>query len=172
MSRRGDTRSRSDINENVDRSSENMREKGDDMDIIATDVETVRDTLENLESGGTTEGADAVEVGIRGAEDVTEEEFDDADRQLEDLHTENEAHEQELDERSESVDSDLQRISDASATIETQHTVNELVKAKDAALQDISFISEQITRAKEAREESERVQSEYQQRVHGNRSSR
>lgn len=167
MSRaRGDCVSRSDITEHVGRSQQDMREKEGDLEKIATDMETVRETLEALDFGGTSEGCDGVEMSMRGAEDVTESVFDREDEELEKVQADAEDHQGEIQERTDSDNSDLEQISDASSRIETSEAVNELVKAKDAALRDIEFLSEQIRRAQDAREESEQTQQEYQRRVH------
>ena len=167
MDRQGDTKTRAEVSETVERSSEDMREKGDDLEKVAADVATVRETLESLEFGGTAEGSEAVEISIRGAEDVTTEVFDREDGELQEVHAGAEGFQDELQENSSSVDADLERISDAGGELETQETVNELVKAKDAALHDIDFLQEQISAAREAREESERAREEYRQEVHG-----
>jgi hypothetical protein len=64
---------------------------------------------------------------------------------------------------------DLGKISDASGRIETDDTVNELINAKEGVLKDIDFIDEHQQIAEEARDESERLQQEHQNRVHGQR---
>ncbi|MBT3193971.1 MAG: hypothetical protein HN341_15610, partial [Verrucomicrobia bacterium] len=116
---RKDTRSQGDIADTVERSSADMDEKIGDLDKIKEDVQTVRETLESLDFGGTTEGADAVEESISGAEDATIDVFDLESEQLDDSQTENEEYGRELNEHSESVTSDLGKISDASGLIDT-----------------------------------------------------
>ena len=165
MGRRGDSKDRSDISETVEQSASDMSEKGEDLDTIATDMETVRETLAGLDFGGTTEGGDAVEMSIHGAEDVTDGVFDGQDAELESIQGENEACQEELDGHSDSVNSDLDKISDGSSRIQTGETVNELLKAKEAALQDIDFLTEHVSRAREARDESEQAQEGYRQRI-------
>ena len=166
MPRRSDTPSRSEISERIDGDAERMREKEGDIETTVSDIETVRHTLENLDLGGTSEGSEAVEGAIQGAEDVTVEVFDGQDTELEEIQGEDEEYECEVDERTDSVESDLGKVSDASIQIDTDEGVNELIKAKEAALQDIDFFKEQGERAREAREESERIQQEYQARAH------
>ena len=163
---RKDTKSRGDISEAVEGSAADMGEKLGDLEKTQQDVETVRQTLESLEFGGTSEGADAVEESISGAEDVAVEVFDREGEELDEVQSENEEYEGELQEHSESDKSDLEKISGAGGSIDTDETVRELMKAKEAALQDADFLAEQIERAKDARDESERVQQEYSNRVH------
>ena len=54
--------------------------------------------------------------------------------------------EQELRERSDTSESDLGKVSDATGRIETQETVNELVKTKEGLLRDIEFLDENADR--------------------------
>ena len=76
-------------------------------------------------------------------------------------------HETELQERSDTDESDLGKISDASGRIETQATVDELVNAKAAILEDIDFLNEEARREEDALTESERQQQDHRNRVHG-----
>ena len=62
---------------------------------------------------------------------------------------------------------DLGKISDASGRIETKDTVNELLNAKEGVLKDIDFIDEHEQSAREARDESERLQQEHRSRIQG-----
>mgnify|MGYP001583735070 CR=1 FL=1 len=159
-------RNRSDISERTERSRNDMRGKEGDMGEIVEDVETVRGTLESLDLGGTEEGADAVEIAIHGADDITAGIFDREDGQLDGIQNESEEHQSELQERSDSDHGDLDKISDGSSRITTGETVNEILKAKEAALHDVDFLGAHIEQAESAREESEQIQREYQQRVH------
>jgi hypothetical protein len=164
---RKDTKSQGDITETVEQSATDMQEKLGDLDKIQQDVQTVRETLESLDFGGTTEGADAVEESVTGAEETTVDVFDREGEQLDDIQAENEEYEGELNEHSESDKSDLDKISNASNRIDTDETVSELVRAKEAALRDVDFLVAQIERAKSARDESENTQQEYKNQVHG-----
>jgi len=166
VARKRDVPTRHEVTEKVDTSKELMEEKEVDLDKIADDVETVRETLENLDLGGTSEGSDEVENAIHGAEDVTIDEFDREDEELEQIQQESEKYEGELTERSDASESDVDKISDASSAVETKDTLNELATAKEAALREVDFLAEAIDRAKEAQDESERAQQELQGRVH------
>lgn len=171
MARRGDVPTRGEVTEKVDHSADDMQEKAEEMDKVVEDIETVRQTLEELDLGGTSDGADEVGQSIEAAEDVTVDVFDREDEEVEQLQQDSSEYEGDLHERSDSVESDLGKISDASGRIETQETTNELVNAKEAAIHDIEFLSEQAQRADEAREESERVQQDHQSRTHTGRRS-
>jgi len=169
MRKRGDTPSRSEITEKVETAKTDMSEKIGELDIIATDKETVTETLENLDFEGTAEGTDDIESAVEQAEYVTIEIFDEQDENLEEIQSDTEEYEGELEERSDASESDRERITDAASKIETTDTVNELEKAREAVSNDIEFLNEQDETAKEAREENERLQQEHRARVQGGR---
>jgi hypothetical protein len=154
------------VTERVEDKKKEMDEKEADLETIATDKEIVVHTLENLDFRGTSEGLEEVEGFIESAEDVTEKEFDREDENLEQLQRDSEEHEEDLDDRRESSESDKEKISDASEKVETNDTISELERAKEAASRDIEFLNEQMDRAHTAREESEAVQEKLRDRVH------
>jgi hypothetical protein len=166
MARRGDVPTRSEVTEKIEINRGQMEAKEIDLDKIAQDVETVRQTIESLDFSGTDEGTNEVESAIESAEDVTKEVFDKEDDNLDQAQDDNQEFEGELQDRSGSSESDLGKISDSGAKIETKETVNELERAKEAVLQDIDFLAEQIRRASEAREKSNTVQERLRSRVH------
>ena len=172
MAKRRDVPTRNEVTERVETSTKEMEEKEVGLDRIATDVEIVRETLEKLDLGGTQEGAEQLESSIEGAEDVTEEVFDREDEDLERMQEENKEFEGELDERRDTSDTDLGKVSDASSKIESKETINELVKAKEAVMRDIDFLKEQIDRATDARQRSDEIQKKHQSRVHSGRGRR
>jgi hypothetical protein len=167
MRKKTDTPTRNEITERVEKNKDEMEERVEQLDTIATDTETVRETLEALDFEGTADASDEIEGAIEQAEEVTIEAFENTDDNLEESQNETEDHEEELQERSDSTQMDLGKISDASGRIETKDTVNELVNAKEGALKDIEFIDEHQQRAKDARAESERQQQEIRSRVQG-----
>lgn len=160
-----DIKSRDQINEAVDQSAAELDEKITDLDQAQQEVQTVRDTLSQLEFNGTSEGSDAVKESMTSAEGVTVEVFDNADQELEETQSENTEFEQDLRNHSESDQTDIEKLSEASSQIDTTETINELVQAKEAALRDIDFLMAQIERAKTARDKSEAAQQEYQNHV-------
>ncbi len=166
MAKRGDVPTRGEVTEKIETKKTEMDAKEVDLDKVAADVETVRQTLESLDFGGTQEGSEQVEQAIEGAEEVTEQEFDKEDEALEEIQADTQEYEGGLGERRGSSESDLGKISDASAGIETNETVSELVKAKEAALRDIEFLAEEINRAQDAVKESDAAQESLHARVH------
>jgi hypothetical protein len=142
-----------------------MEGKETDLDKIASDVETVRKTIEQLNFHGTSEASEEVESSIKSAEDVTKDAFDKKDESLEQTQKDNQEHEGDLQDRRGSSESGLGKISDSSARIETKETINELVKAKEAVLRDIDFFIDQIKRASDARKESDAIQEKLRARV-------
>ena len=158
------------VTETVDKHGEKLEEKTDDLDVIATDTETVRDTLDALEPGsGTMEGVDEVVNSINEAEDVTIEIFQEEDENLEQRQAESQDYQTGLETREEASESDRNKIVDAASQIETKQTVEELEKAEAATSEDIEFLQNEIDEAEEAREESENLQSRHRDRVHGGR---
>ena len=166
MKKRRDVPTRTDITENVEQKNTDMEEKEVDLDKIATDVETVRQTLESLDLEGTSDCAEELETAFDDTETVTIEEFEKEDESLEQIQDDSKEYEVEVDDHRGSSESDLGKISDASARIETKETTNELIKAKEAALQDIEFLAEQIDRAREAREKSDEAQKDLYNLIH------
>lgn len=169
MKRRGDVPTRGEVVESINGQRRDMEEKETDLDKIAEDVETVRRTLEKLDFGGTFEGAEQIEKSIESAEDVTVDEFETEDRNLEEIQTETQEYENGLDDRRETSEADLSKISDASAAIEMQSTIDELERSKDAALRDIEFLAQQMERAHQARKESNAIQDRLKSRVYTGR---
>ena len=167
MPRVKDITTRREISEKIETSKREMEGKEAVLNKVASDLDTVRQTLENLNLGGTAEGTEQVESAIESAKDVTTEVFNKEDQSLEEIHTSNEEFEGKLQEHRGSSESDLGKISDASARIETKEAISELAKAKEAALRDVDFLREQVRMAEDAREKSDAVQEKLQSRVYG-----
>lgn len=167
MKSRRDVPTRHDVNERGDGYEKDMEKKENNLDTIASDVETVRRTLESLDFRGTSEGVEDVERTIESAEDVTEQEFDKEDEELERIQQENQEFEGDLQERKDSSESDAGKVSDATGATKTQETIRELERARDAALRDIDFLAEHFDRARRARESSDAAQERLRSRVRG-----
>jgi hypothetical protein len=163
---------RNEVAEKVEDNKREMEGKAADLEKLASDVETIRHTIEQLDLGGTADGFEQVKGAVESAENVTEEVFDREDESLDRIQADNEEFEGELEGGRESSESDLGKISDASAKIETKETVNELLKAKEAVLRDIDFLAEQINRASDAKKESDSVQERLQARVRSGKQGR
>jgi hypothetical protein len=165
MRKKGDLPKRCEVIEKVDLNGKDMEEKEDNLDRVASDVETVRQTLENLDFGGTEDGSDQVERAIEDAESITIEVFGREEGQLDRIQNDNQEFEGELQDRRGSSESDLGKLSDSSARTETEETVNELLKAKESVLRDIDFLAELIGRARVAGEKSDAIQEDLKARV-------
>ena len=170
MAKRSDAPRRGEVSEKVEKHQSDMNEKAEEIDTVVEDVETVRQTLDSLDLGGTADGSEQIEQSIEAAEDATVDVFEREDEQLEQVQGENEDHGQELTERHGAVESDLGKISDAGGRISTQETNSELNQAKEAATRDVEFLQDHERRAQEAGQESDRVQQEHRSRVNAGRS--
>ena len=160
------------VKERIDIGEKDMQEKETDLDKIASDVERVRQTIAKLDFGGTAEGTEQLESSIETAEDVTGSVFDKENEELEQIQDKGKEYETEIEERETTSNSDLEKISSTSAKINTKETINELVNAKEAVLRDIDFLSEQIKRARDAREKSDATQRQLEERVNRDRRDR
>ena len=165
-------KSRSDITETVERSSRDMDDKLGDLDTIRGDVITVRDTRSGLDFGGTEEGNDLVDESFEEAESSTIDVYDQEDDQMDGIQAENEEYEGQLQQYSDTDESDLGKVSDASARIKTDITVNKAIAIKNRILEDIDFLISQQGDARDAREESESTQQDYRGQVHSGSSGR
>ena len=171
MAKRTDLPTHSDVEETVQEHDEKMDEKVDELEVYTEDTETVRDTHEALELETTVEGSEAVETDIDAAEDVTVEIFDKEDDVLEGLQDDTQEYADELQERNDTGESDLEKISDASGRVDTHETINELANAKTSTLEEMDFLHDNNEKAEEAKEESEQAQQELQNRINAGRRS-
>ena len=141
-----DTPREGDVIEKVNRHQTDMDDKGEQIEEAADDVQTERQTLEQLDLGGTTDAAEAIEQAIESAEDVSVEQFDSESQDLEEVHSDSQDHEDELQERSDTSSSDLGKISDASAEIHNDTANDQLV---DANMEMISRIPDSVDQLRE-----------------------
>ena len=165
MNRKRDIPTRREVTERIANDGKEMETKEGDLDRIAADVETVRRTIESLDFGGTAEGSEQLERAIEGAEKVTEDVFGKENENLEQVQAAGEAYESKMDDHRSLAESDLGKVSDDSARIETKETINALVHAKEAVLKDIDFLNDQVRRAHEAIEKSDAHQRQLEERV-------
>lgn len=168
MMRLKDMPNRSEIEGKIEKADSEMEEKGEMLDKIATDLETIRHTLENLDLGGTREGADELEASFENTDRTTTDIFNEKDGELEQVQEENKEYESEIEERQNSSESDLGKISEATARINTSESINELLKAKEAGLQEIDFLKDQIDRVREAMSRSDSIQEDLKSRISTN----
>lgn len=170
MARRSDTPTKTEITEKISKHETDMDEQAEEMDKTVGDFETVQSTLEGLELSGTSEAAESIEQSIDAAGDVSVGEFEQESRELEQIQDETRETESELDERGESTSDDAEKMSDAAGRIDSESVTDELVRARDAALQDVEFLNEHSKRAEEASEQSQRIHDEYASRIATGRS--
>lgn len=171
MGKRSDVPTRGEISETVERHQQEMHERSEEVEKTVDDVETVRQTLENLDLGGTSEGSEAIEGAIDAAEDAGVGEFKEESEGLEQVELKSEEHEGEIHERSDTTSADLGKISDASGRLHGDAANRELVDAKEEALRDVEFLKEQAARAEDARNESRQLHEEHERRVQSGRGS-
>lgn len=163
--RKGDRRSRGEITEKLEKHRTDMREKGDQIGKSVSDVETERQTRDQLDLGGTSEAAEAIEQALDSTEDTSVKEFDAESQALEQVQGDAEGQEAELRERSDTATADLDKLTDAGGRLHSDSSNRELLKAKEEDERDIEFLKEQEARAREAREESKRLHEEHQRRI-------
>ncbi|MFC1734762.1 hypothetical protein ACFL1X_01500 [Candidatus Hydrogenedentota bacterium] len=169
MAKKANSPTRSEMEEKVSGYAGDMRKIETDMENRVEDVDTIRTTLDELDYKGTSEGAEAIQQLIEEAEDVTKEEFDREDEELETLQHENDEYRTELDDRVASSESDRGKLNDAATRIETREAADNIRKAEDAAQNEGKVLNELVSRAREAGERSEQVQNDYQTRVRARR---
>lgn len=165
--RKSDSPTRGEVTEKVERHKDDMTEKVEGLDIIASDTETVRETLENLDFEGTAEGQDRVQESVEQAENISIDIFDTTDDTLETIQSETEEYESELEERTDSLDSDADKVAEAIDRISTEETNKELEQTRQEIREDEDFLADQEEIAKQAREENEELQIKHRGRVHG-----
>jgi len=165
MPKRKNLLSRGEMKERVEKAGQDMNEKEDTLEKDTADIETVRKTLEELE-GGTTEGFEQVESSIEDAEHVTTEAFEREDQELDGIQEDSEEFGKEIHEGQESSESDLAKISNASAEFKTSEPDKGFLKAKEQALRDIDVLKEHGDQEKDARQKSNAIQEKLKARVH------
>jgi hypothetical protein len=136
---------------------------------MASDVDVVRQLDSHLEYGGTDDGAGEIRDAVGTVEDATVKEFTREDEKTDQLQDEHQEIGADLRERGESVERDIGVAADT--RVETQETINELIKVKEKILQDFEFLDEEAKRAQEMLEMSEQAQQEQQARVHDRKDS-
>ena len=170
MVRRRGGVSRREFGEKVDRSKTALDGKESELKVYTSDLEQERRTLESLDLDGAEEDSRQVEEAISRAEKVTAERFDGENRQLEQLQDENQGLEGDFQDRRETTESDLRKMS--GARLESSEAVSAMVGAKEAALRGKEFLSEQADRIRRTREASEQAQRALEARVRAIRGGR
>ena len=170
MARYGKHPERSRVSGDLEKLGENMDEKHEEMEKPTTDVEVEDETLRSLE-GGTQEGFEGAVQEIQQAQDVSTQEFEEDSGELDEIHAEGEEFEGEMDEQSDIVTSDQEKIADASERLHSDAARNELKDADAVLEEDKEFVKDHGQRSEKAREDSDRFREEMRQRIDNARSS-
>jgi len=170
MANRGSRIRRSEVTERVERHKNEINEQADHVEENVEDTETVRETIDNLK-GGTEEGFDESKQHVESARDTSVHEFERNSDKLEGLQESSKEFEGELHEHSDTVALDTERISDASRKIHSDRAMREVNAARDSSERDKELLDEHEDRAREFREESQRIHDEYKGRVNAARGS-
>jgi len=156
---------RNEIQQRLEKSGQDMREKEAILNDDTEDIETIRKTLEQLE-GGTSEGFEEVEKAIENAEDDTTEAFEKEDSELEQIQNESSEFGEEIQDSKNHSESDIGKISDASAEFKTNEPDKEFLRAKEETLRDIDLLKEQEDKERRTREESDAIQEKLKSKVY------
>lgn len=159
MKKINDLMHRTDIKEKNLNNKTDMQKAEENLEEISDDIQTVRETIKNLDLKGTLEGALATEQHLNSAEDVTQDVFSTEDSKLEKIHDDSQQFENNLQERGDSSEADLKKVTDHSTKIKTNDTIGEIKKAQEAILDDLDFLNEQVQEAKTRIEESKNIQA-------------
>jgi len=165
MPRTTDLPSSQEINEKSDRKAEQMDSQSDALEKTVEEVETIRDVLAKLEFNGTSDGAEKIEQSVEGAEDATEQIFDQQDRELDETQESNKEFKEEMEGKETSSESDLGKLSDAGGRLENESAVKEFLSAKNEALRQIDILKSVVDRSRQAGEKSDLAQRGFQDRV-------
>ena len=164
MIRDAQSPTRQEVSDRQEEYADEMEHLQDELDETADDIRVIRDLIEQIDpSGGTAEGMDEVGQSVDRSEDVTERVFDDQDENLEKVQDENEDYGNEVDERARVSETNLGKISDATAPLTTQEAVSEIRAAKEAMVQDVEILQEVERRIKDNAVRSAEVQERLRQ---------
>ncbi len=160
---------RQELSERTDGFAGQMERLHETLKEAADDIETVRNVIEQIDTGGgTAEGTDEVERSVDQAHGAAGREFDDQDHALEEAQRENEEYGNEVGERNRVTEGNLGRITDITAPLRTQDAVGEIRAAKEAMVRDSELLQETVNRIKENAEHSVRL-AEGLRQVRGSR---
>jgi hypothetical protein len=164
MAKRGNTRERNQVTEQVEQRRSGMRETAEQAEGHVSDSETERETLEQLQAG-TAEGADEAAQHIEAAQDASSGEFEQLGGKLTELHGESEQFETELSTEADELGADEAKLDAAGQKLHGDAARQELAAARAAKETDREFVSTHQQQAAEARQESQRLYDEYRNRV-------
>ncbi len=160
-------RRREDVREDVRKTDNEIQKTQEGLGRERDDIVVTRETLEQIEGGGTEEGAAEVFESVEKAEEAATELFDEDSETLEQTHAEGQESAEDLEEGSESVERDVETIRDAAGRVNTRENLRELEEALDRARNDKDFLDRHIERLEETIRQSEDDYQELYAEVHG-----
>lgn len=138
--------------------------KKDERDLTVEDKESISSLASDLEFPGFSEAGEQIRDGVSSAGEATERRFEEQDMDAtEYVFTPQEEHETELEERSEGVAKDIDRIDGKRLT--TDAAQSELDKSKLAAEQGKDTIEKLKGEQEQEREQGEKDRDEQEQRL-------
>lgn len=158
MSRRGEAPTRREATERADKNARDLREGEQNLEKATEDIETVAGTLEDLNLGGTEEGADEAKGHVERAQDIAGEKFDEDDAQVEGVQQEGQEHEEELTERAEDSTADRERLQEGQSQLNSPEGSDEMERGKEVIEGDIEFLEHLRDEVAQDREQTERMQ--------------
>ena len=156
---------RTEITDRAENHHQRMNETEESAERKVTDVETERETADGLDLEGTREAAEAIEQHIDDAENRSTEEFETDGRDLEGIHQDVEEFGGELQDRTDSMTRDSERISEARDRLTSEAAGGELMAAIDSAQAEIEFLQKQLEHSRQTLAESRRRYDEQRKRV-------
>jgi len=157
------------VQDDVERHAREMEDQEREVEEYVDDSEVMHDVHDDFEDGGSTEASDAVKQAFQDARDRTAEGFEREDQELEGIHDGSTEHENELDGRAETTESDAKRIDDARSRVDTSEPVDGLERGHREEQEDTEFFRGQEQEEHEAHEGSDRHQEALRRRLEGAR---
>ena len=138
-----------------DKTDEDMEEHAEHAEVYGQDLGVLAELDSVLEYGSSQETADAVHAGMDQADDLTMDHFERETDDAEEACDASQEHQDDLQERTDSDNSDLSETSDAASRIDTQETVDALRTVQESLTENINVVGELISKAESARGETE-----------------
>lgn len=160
-------RSRSDITNTADRLDQGYKEKTRELDLTKQDYEIEIVTIEGMEMGGTSEGMQEVIISIGEAKNTSVKEFEEQSDAFEGVKAEGQELEGELQERTESVTADLEKLGQAQSELNSRAAGSSVERAESQLQEDREFLSSEDKRERESREAAEELVKQLSQIVLG-----
>ncbi|MGA2499567.1 MAG: hypothetical protein ABSH20_17660 [Tepidisphaeraceae bacterium] len=160
-----ETPSRGEVTQDVSERQREYQELDEAVTIHADDTQILREIKESLNRDITIDALDVVDETMDGAEQTSEAEFtEDADK-LGELHEQGREQEEDLLERHDAAKEDLEKTDQAQEKLDSGGVIAEMRRAVEELLRDLEFLATQEQTAQEAREASDQILKQQQQRM-------